>query len=114
VAPCGVEGLSCADCPASQDRLFGGGCQSASDECNETCSESGECSETCNASEKCAETCNESGGCSETADCAAAACDPEDEAACGDCPNKLLCDFADKLEEEQGEDGESDDDGESN
>lgn len=26
VAPCGVEGLSCADCPAADDRLFGGGC----------------------------------------------------------------------------------------
>jgi hypothetical protein len=30
VAPCGVAGLSCADCPASQDRLFGGGCNAAS------------------------------------------------------------------------------------
>jgi len=26
VAPCGVEGLSCSDCPAADDRLFGGGC----------------------------------------------------------------------------------------
>lgn len=26
VAPCGIEGLSCADCPAADDRLFGGGC----------------------------------------------------------------------------------------
>lgn len=26
VAPCGVEGLSCDDCPASGDRLFGGKC----------------------------------------------------------------------------------------
>lgn len=32
VAPCGVEGLSCADCPASDDRLFGGGCSAASDD----------------------------------------------------------------------------------
>ena len=31
VAPCGVEGLSCADCPASQDRLFGGGCSAGED-----------------------------------------------------------------------------------
>jgi hypothetical protein len=29
VAPCGVAGLSCADCPASKDRLFGGGCSAA-------------------------------------------------------------------------------------
>ena len=29
VAPCGVEGLSCADCPASSDRLFGGSCTAA-------------------------------------------------------------------------------------
>jgi hypothetical protein len=26
VAPCGIEGLSCAECPAADDRLFGGGC----------------------------------------------------------------------------------------
>lgn len=25
-APCGVEGLSCEDCPAADDRLFGGTC----------------------------------------------------------------------------------------
>jgi hypothetical protein len=25
-APCGVEGLSCDDCPAADDRLFGGAC----------------------------------------------------------------------------------------
>lgn len=25
-APCGVEGLSCSDCPAADDRLLGGGC----------------------------------------------------------------------------------------
>ena len=25
-APCGVEGLSCEDCPAADDRLFGGAC----------------------------------------------------------------------------------------
>jgi hypothetical protein len=30
VAPCGIAGLSCADCPASADRLFGGkGCAEA-------------------------------------------------------------------------------------
>ncbi len=32
VAPCGVEGLSCADCPASGDRLFGGDCSAASED----------------------------------------------------------------------------------
>jgi len=31
VAPCGVEGLSCADCPAADDRLFGGGCSTDDD-----------------------------------------------------------------------------------
>ena len=30
-APCGVEGLSCADCPAADDRLFGGGCSTDDD-----------------------------------------------------------------------------------
>jgi len=32
VAPCGIEGLSCADCPAADDRLFGGGCAGGDDE----------------------------------------------------------------------------------
>lgn len=35
VAPCGVPGLSCADCPAAGDRLFGGSCSGSAEEAAE-------------------------------------------------------------------------------
>jgi len=57
VAPCGIEGLSCSDCPAADDRLFGGGCASSDKEDDAAakdadCTDSSDCS-SCEFAEQC-------------------------------------------------------------
>ncbi len=86
VAPCGIEGLSCADCPAANDRLFGGGCAGGgeADKAGEETSdcESGSDCSTCEFATQCGSADEEA----ETAEDQAAACESG-----SDCAG---CDFA--------------------